>query len=961
MESSSTTAEPFGFSGYKDSVPPEVLNLTEKYNFKPDDIKSIRKWVIDLKKIIRDNMSKSMKMKAGFGQIEKLTTDKRRLEVVRKELSDLNNQVEEMIDDLRVLDVYDTGAFDEDESNSDGDHPEKSIEEKKELSHTRLSVLQKELEKEMKVRKGLENYIRGQTAKQAMKTDWQNLLEDSRAKIAMLRMQIDRINQDNVNAAETEHKSETEVIIEDLLYRYYKEKALMDGAKNMLRTLRAQKKTESRSLNDASQNYVQSAEKADLIMMALQKYCDQLPDDYERKGQLMREIGESKLPSPPDGSFRSRFTPPEGETSSRVSYNTGSLPRNFYGRRYSIMPPTLAVSGTLKVHIVGCVNVVTEVRDRQRRTEALGMSASSGLILAENTLTKSKSKQAIKSGNSSSTTSHSGHSPYEDVFIVARVDSKIVAQTDPQPLGPTQWDFKFDVNLDRSKEMEFEVFYKDDRSMCAFAIVKLGNIVENPLKFGMLVPLEPQGSLLVQFFYLNPVVSRKPRLERQKKLFRYKEGTENAGARKTLGVLAFSRLLLHNANQGETSDRRSKVDPLRNRTPSTDRSHWNTSSTTRTSVRNPPVKARSLPAENFDEAPKKPAREMLDETLTSGSSATTARGLTLTIEDFKLISVLGRGHFGKVILSQHKPSGNYFALKVLKKGDILARDEVESLLVEKRIFEVASRAKHPFLVNLNGCFQTPEHVFFCMEYSMGGDLMRHIHDDVFDESRGCYYAACVVLGMEFLHKNNIIYRDIKLDNLLLDHQGFVKIADFGLCKEGMGPFDKTSTFCGTPEFLAPEVLLDSYYTRAIDWWGLGVLIFEMLVGEPPFHGDDEEDIFDSIINEEVKYPRYLSVESISIMRRLMRKNPEKRLGYGIRDAEDVKSQRFFKYINWEWDKLLARELKPPFVPTIKDPEDVSNFDSEFTQERAKFSSAKARHVITDADQKLFGTFDFSLF
>lgn len=325
-----------------------------------------------------------------------------------------------------------------------------------------------------------------------------------------------------------------------------------------------------------------------------------------------------------------------------------------------------------------------------------------------------------------------------------------------------------------------------------------------------------------------------------------------------------------------------------------------------------------------------------------------------------MVSVLGRGHFGKVILAQYKPSMTYYALKILKKGDILGRDEVESLMVEKRIFEVASRARHPFLVNLFGCFQTEEHVFFVMEYSMGGDLMRHIHDDIFSEERSCFNAACVLLGLEFLHKNNIIYRDLKLDNLLLDKDGFVKLADFGLCKEGMGPTDKTSTFCGTPEFLAPEVLTESSYTRAIDWWGLGVLIFEMLVGEPPFSGDDEEEIFDSIVNDEVRYPRFLSIESISIMRRLMRKNPEKRLGSGGKDAEEVKMQRFFKHINWQWDRLLHKEIPPKFIPQVRNPEDVSNFDEEFTKEKPRFSSAKGKHVITEADQQLFSNFDFSL-
>jgi protein kinase N len=140
-------------------------------------------------------------------------------------------------------------------------------------------------------------------------------------------------------------------------------------------------------------------------------------------------------------------------------------------------------------------------------------------------------------------------------------------------------------------------------------------------------------------------------------------------------------------------------------------------------------------------------------------------------------------------------------LKVLKKGDILAREEVESLMVEKRIFELATENRHPFLVKLFACFQTAEHVFFVMEYSMGGDLMRHIHDSIFSESRACFYAACVLLGLQFLHSKNIIYRDIKLDNLLLDRDGYVQLADFGLCKENMGVDDETSTFCGTPEFL----------------------------------------------------------------------------------------------------------------------------------------------------------------
>ncbi|XP_012157851.1 serine/threonine-protein kinase N isoform X6 [Ceratitis capitata] len=329
----------------------------------------------------------------------------------------------------------------------------------------------------------------------------------------------------------------------------------------------------------------------------------------------------------------------------------------------------------------------------------------------------------------------------------------------------------------------------------------------------------------------------------------------------------------------------------------------------------------------------------------------------LAIENFRLLSVLGRGHFGKVILSQLRSNNQYYAIKALKKGDIIARDEVESLLSEKRIFEVANAMRHPFLVNLYACFQTDQHVCFVMEYAAGGDLMMHIHTDVFSEPRAVFYAACVVLGLQYLHENKIIYRDLKLDNLLLDTDGYVKIADFGLCKEGMGFGDRTGTFCGTPEFLAPEVLTETSYTRAVDWWGLGVLIFEMLVGESPFPGDDEEEVFDSIVNDEVRYPRFLSLEAIAIMRRLLRKNPERRLGSSERDAEDVKKQAFFRSISW--DDLLLRKVKPPFVPTINHLEDVSNFDEEFTSEKPQLTPPKEPRHLTDEEQMFFHDFTYT--
>ncbi|KAK7895790.1 hypothetical protein WMY93_021115 [Mugilogobius chulae] len=230
-----------------------------------------------------------------------------------------------------------------------------------------------------------------------------------------------------------------------------------------------------------------------------------------------------------------------------------------------------------------------------------------------------------------------------------------------------------------------------------------------------------------------------------------------------------------------------------------------------------------------------------------------------------------------------------------------------------------------------------------MAYSPGGDLMTHIHTSIFTEKQTQFYSSCVLLGLEFLHQNNIVYRDLKLDNLLMDADGFVRIADFGLCKEGMGHGDRTSTFCGTPEFLAPEVLTDNNYTRSVDWWGLGVLIYEMLVGE--------------IVNDEVRYPRFLSPDSVSLIQKLLQKEPEMRLGAGEEDAAEIKRHKFFQ--STDWDALLAKRVKPPFVPTIKAAQDVSNFDQEFTSLKPVLTLPRTPCVLSPEQQKVFADFDFS--
>eukprot|EP00834_Sanchytrium_tribonematis_P004616 NODE_238_length_11959_cov_0.380270.p1 type:complete len:796 gc:universal NODE_238_length_11959_cov_0.380270:2096-4483(+) len=241
----------------------------------------------------------------------------------------------------------------------------------------------------------------------------------------------------------------------------------------------------------------------------------------------------------------------------------------------------------------------------------------------------------------------------------------------------------------------------------------------------------------------------------------------------------------------------------------------------------------------------------------------------VSLEHFQFLAVLGMGNFGKVMLSEEKSTKQLFAIKVLKKDFVIENDELQSIQAEKRLFQLASTSRHPFLVSLHSCFQTTTRLYFVMEYISGGDLMYHIQQKPFTESQAKFYSCEVLLALEFFHLNKVIYRDLKLDNIMLGLDGHVKIADYGLCKENMGQGDTTNTFCGTPEFMAPEILLEQNYTKSIDWWAFGVLIYEMILGQSPFRGDGEDEIFQSILEDEVVYPINMSKEAISVCQKVI--------------------------------------------------------------------------------------------
>ncbi|XP_040522477.1 ribosomal protein S6 kinase alpha-2 isoform X6 [Gallus gallus] len=314
---------------------------------------------------------------------------------------------------------------------------------------------------------------------------------------------------------------------------------------------------------------------------------------------------------------------------------------------------------------------------------------------------------------------------------------------------------------------------------------------------------------------------------------------------------------------------------------------------------------------------------------------------------FELLKVLGQGSYGKVFLVRKikgSDAGQLYAMKVLKKATLKVRDRVRSKMERDILAEV----NHPFIVKLHYAFQTEGKLYLILDFLRGGDLFTRLSKEVmFTEEDVKFYLAELALALDHLHGLGIIYRDLKPENILLDEEGHIKITDFGLSKEAIDHDKRAYSFCGTIEYMAPEVVNRRGHTQSADWWSFGVLMFEMLTGSLPFQGKDRKETMALILKAKLGMPQFLSIEAQSLLRALFKRNPSNRLGAGFDGVEEIKRHPFF--ITIDWNKLYRKEIKPPFKPAVGRPEDTFHFDPEFTSRTPTDSpgvppSANAHHL-----------------
>ena len=325
------------------------------------------------------------------------------------------------------------------------------------------------------------------------------------------------------------------------------------------------------------------------------------------------------------------------------------------------------------------------------------------------------------------------------------------------------------------------------------------------------------------------------------------------------------------------------------------------------------------------------------------------------LSDFKLIQTLGQGAFGKVIMAEHIEEGIILAIKSIEKQKLTEDDYIQNAMSERRVLTLGSENR--FLTKLHSSFQCSDRVFFVMEYHNGGDLMFHMMESgKFTVERAQFYTAELVLALQFLHSKGIIYRDLKLDNVMLTADGHIKLADFGMTKENICNGVKTNTFCGTPTSIAPEILMELDYDGSVDWWSLGVLLHQMLTGKSPFAHANDNILFWMIKTKPVFIPSTVESPGRELILAWLEKDPSKRLGCREVGESEINVHLFFDEI--DWDDLAKGKIEPPFKPKVKGPKDSCNFDSLFTDEPADLPPSGMNEKMNEIAESSFAGFSY---
>ena len=295
--------------------------------------------------------------------------------------------------------------------------------------------------------------------------------------------------------------------------------------------------------------------------------------------------------------------------------------------------------------------------------------------------------------------------------------------------------------------------------------------------------------------------------------------------------------------------------------------------------------------------------------------------MKIKLKDYEQLKTVGLGSYGRVRLCKHKKTGDIFVMKILKKNEIIKQKQVDHVYSE---FNILINLKHPFIVQLLGYnFDDPKYVYFILEYIQGGELFTLLRTKrTFPIPQARFYIAHIITIFEYLHSKNIVYRDLKPENILINKNGYLKLTDFGFAKQLEN--EKTYTLCGTPEYLAPEIILNKGHGKAVDWWTLGILLYEMLVGIDPFSDDEPMKTYQKILKGKINFPKTINKDAKSLIKHLLTQDTSKRFGCLKSGVKDILNHRFFE--GFDWKNFVYLSMPAPYIPNVKSDDDTSNFE-----------------------------------